>query len=127
MNPLDLLKNNPRLCWLVWFGFVALWTTGLVFPMPEQRFSVEETTRRFLVGKAVHVAAYAVMTMLSGYLRLPIRFRLLLLFFLMFHAAVTEFIQLSVSNRSGTLQDVVLDHLGILAGLMLSWQSWSKP
>jgi VanZ family protein len=66
------------------------------------------------------------MTILTGWLRVPVRFRLLLLFFLMAHAGTTEWIQLHVPNRGGTVEDVVLDHLGIGAGLIVSWKWWSQ-
>jgi len=44
----------------------------------------------------------------------------------MAHAAATEWVQLHVSNRTGTIQDVILDHIGIALGLAFSWKWWSK-
>jgi len=121
-------NERPAWRWVVWAVFVALWTTALVLPLPEDRnwpvaLSPE---RKYLLAKTGHVCAYALMTILSGWLRVPMRFRLLLLFFLMAHAAATEWIQLNISNRTGTVDDVMLDHLGIAAGLILSWKWWSR-
>jgi VanZ family protein len=128
MSLFGKFNERPSWRWLAWGIYVLLLTTALVLPMTAVgNWPVTiSPSRKFLLAKTGHVCAYALMTILSGWLRIPIRFRLPLLFFLMAHAAVTEWIQLNLSNRTGTLDDVVLDHLGIAAGLVLSWKWWSK-
>lgn len=128
MSFLQKFNDRPRWRWLACAIFVILWTTALVLPFPDPgSWPVQLTpSRKFLIAKTCHVSAYALMTILCGWLRVPVRFRLLLLFFLMAHAAATEWIQLNISNRTGTVDDVVLDHLGIAIGLAVSWKWWSK-
>ncbi len=65
--------------------------------------------------------------MLSAGLRVPCRFRWMLLFVIMVHAPATELLQQFVEGRTGMLSDVGLDHLGIALGLLLTWQRWSVP
>jgi len=115
--------------WLVWTLFCVAWTTALVAPVPstdELPLGELLATRRVLVAKAVHVVAYAIFTMLSGWLPVEPRWRLLLMYLLMLHAVATEFIQLHLSYRSGTLGDVLWDHLGIAIGFGLSWRWWLR-
>jgi VanZ family protein len=128
MSVLGKFNDRPRWRWLVWGVYVLLWTTALVLPggAVESLSGVIPREEKFLLAKIGHVCAYALMTILSGWLRVPVRFRLLLLFFLMAHAGATEWIQLHVPNRGGSVEDVVLDHLGIGAGLIVSWKWWSQ-
>ncbi|HMF17682.1 MAG TPA: VanZ family protein [Gemmataceae bacterium] len=121
-------NERPAWRWVTWAVFVGLWTTALVLPLPEDRnWPVALSPGgKFTLAKIGHVGAYALMTILTGWLRVPVRFRLPLLFFLMAHAAATEWIQLRVPSRYGSVEDVVLDHLGIAAGLVLSWKWWSR-
>ena len=115
--------------WLIWLAYNALWTTLLVLPgstfTPVGPDDLPEL-RRFIF-KTGHVLAYAVFAWLSGWVRAPARYRWLLLFFVMAHGTATELIQLKVSNRSGTLEDVGLDNLGVLLGLAVGWKWWSDP
>jgi VanZ family protein len=119
---------GPGVRWLVWGAYALTWTTLLVMPMPStepwEEFGFDV---KYLLGKSLHVAAYALLTALTGWLRPPFRFRLLLLFLVMAHAPVTELIQLHVSNRTGCLEDVGFDHLGAAVGLLLAWRWWSAP
>ena len=59
---------------------------------------------KFLIAKTLHVAAYAVLAGLSGWLRVPSRFRWILLFVIMAHAPATELLQLLVEGRTGSLR-----------------------
>jgi hypothetical protein len=86
----------------------------------------------FYFGKSVHVAAYAVFTILSGWLRLPFRYRWFLLLFLSLHAFATEYIQNFVHGdfdwqaRHPSFRDVGLDHLGIAIGVLCTWPWWRR-
>ena len=115
--------------WIAWFLYFSCMTTLLVLPgrfqaeLPLGEFVV---TNKVFIAKGVHVSAYAGLAVLSGWLRVPLRVRPALMFLLMFHAAATEFIQLYVPNRGGSLGDVLWDHLGIAIGLCISWKWWSR-
>ncbi|MCI0643130.1 MAG: VanZ family protein [Gemmataceae bacterium] len=112
--------------WLIWSFYVALWTVALLLPpeVPEAIVNHEIIRdRKFLIGKTVHIVAFAVMTILTGWLRSPPRWRLLLLAFLLVHPTVTELLQLEV-GRTGLLTDVALDQVGVALGLALSWKWW---
>src|SRR5579863_7993348 len=102
--------------WSIWSVYVLLWTTALLTParaindLPGvdlfQPF-------RYVAAKSLHVAAYAVMTILCAWLHVPARWRWLLVFFVMAHATLTEHIQLYVPGRTGELHDVGFDNIGI--------------
>jgi hypothetical protein len=119
--------------WLIWAVYVTLWTTALVIPVPPTGLPVDDfiELHRFLIAKTVHVSAYVVLTVLTGLLTVPARYRLLLLFFVMAHGTATELTQwglttLGVSERTGMLYDVGFDNVGVLIGLLLSWKWWTK-
>lgn len=127
--PFFLARATSRLRWLLWICYVFLWTTLLVVPFPDLgQWPLFDPPigDKYLIGKAGHVCAYALMTILTGWLRVGFQARLLLLFFLMAHASATEWVQLHLSNRTGLVDDIVLDHLGILTGLVLSWKWWTR-
>jgi hypothetical protein len=116
--------------WAVWFGFVAIWTILLLLPAGPATDSLTDiefvADKKFFLFKSLHISAYAVMTILSGWLRIQARFRWLLVFFLMGHATLTEILQLGIEGRTGALHDVGFDNVGIAIGLALSWKWWVK-
>lgn len=115
--------------WLVWSLFCLAWTAALIVPVPppdELPLGELLSARRVLVAKSVHVGAYATFAILSGWLPVTFRWRIFLMFFLMLHAVGTEFIQLHLSYRSGTLADVLFDCLGIALGCGISWRWWLR-
>jgi VanZ family protein len=117
-----------RLRWLIWLAYVIVWTAGLLAPLPDTgSWEVEELQLdlKYLFGKSLHVAAYAVMTVLSAWLHVAPHRRWLLIFFLMAHASLTEVLQLYVANRSGQLTDVAFDHLGVAVGVVCTWKWWT--
>jgi VanZ family protein len=112
--------------WTLWGIYVAIWTTGLLLPLgtldsiPEPDFVV---SRKYLFAKSIHVIAYAFLALFSAWLRVPARYRWLLIFFIMAHATATEHLQLLV-DRGGSLFDVGYDTVGITVGIILSWNHW---
>jgi VanZ family protein len=114
---------------VVWLVYFAAWTYALVTPIPPDPSAGLKVlaSYKLLIAKTLHVVAYAVLAGLSGWLRVPCRFRWILLFVIMAHAPATELIQLQVEGRSGELLDVGWDHLGIGLGLLLTWKWWSDP
>ena len=116
---------------LVWLVYFACWTTALIMPVPSQGAwritGFTEVDLKFVFAKTVHVCGYALLTGLTGWLSVPQRYRLLMMFLLMGHATLTELIQLHVVDRHGDLHDVALDQVGIAIGLILSWGWWRDP
>jgi VanZ family protein len=119
----------PRGRWLVWLAYAALLTTSLLVPIPEDPLTLSAASPhfRFTVAKTVHVLAYALFAILTGWLRAPLRFRWLLLFLVTAHGTVTELLQTLTPTRTGTLRDVGFDNLGVALGLVVSWKWWAAP
>jgi hypothetical protein len=114
--------------WLIWAVYFIAWTTMLVVPTPEVgtwTIGEDKLDLKYLFSKSLHVGAYAGLAVLTGWLRVPARWRWLLLFVLMAHGTATELIQTHVVSRTGCLEDVGFDNLGIALGLLLSWKWWS--
>ena len=80
-----------------------------------------------VVTKSGHVIAYAIFAFLSGWLLVPARLRWMPLFFIMTHAAMTEMFQQHIQGRTGCLEDVGLNHAGILLGVLAGWKWWTDP
>jgi hypothetical protein len=121
--------------WHFWSVYVLAWTIALLYPVvPETGISdVDEfiEPHRYLLAKSVHVSAYAVMTLLTAWLNAPMRYRWLLVYFLMAHATATEMGQwamreLEWSVRVGHLHDVAFDNVGVLIGLLVGWKWWMQ-
>ena len=121
--------------WWLWGVYVAALTAALVLPVPAtEGLPGGEfiSARRYFIAKSVHVSAYALMAVLSAWLRVPLRYRWLLAFFLAAHAAATELTQWALteagwSQRTGTLQDVGYDFLGLALGIPVAWKWWTSP
>ncbi len=128
-------KPDPwtKVRWTIWFLFLVGWSTALLVPDPigfflfflkktsGQSVSTETT---FWMAKTLHVSAYACAAILTGWLRTPGSWRWVLLLFWFVHAGATEFGQLFVPGRTGSLRDVALDHAGLLLGVAISWPWW---
>jgi VanZ family protein len=110
----------------VFFTALALWTYGLLTPVPhkeaEQVLGGSEPV--FWFGKTLHVCVYATLTLLGGSMRLTRAQRWLLLGLMSAHGFITEFLQQFVEGRTGCLRDVGLDHIGIILGLLAGWRWW---
>jgi VanZ family protein len=114
--------------WLIWSTYAVAWTTALLVPLPEMppATGLHQPLPRFLFAKTVHVSAYALFTILSAWLRTSHRW--LLLAFLVAHAAGTEILQAILpTGRTGCIEDVGIDLIGITIGVMLSWRWWRAP
>src|SRR5579871_3063410 len=125
-----MLSMAGKTRWALWCVFVAVWTGLLLMPAGPvlgllTRWEFIEA-HKYLLAKSLHVAAYAVMTILTGSLQFPARIRWLPIFFLMAHATLTEILQLRIEGRTGTLYDVGYDEFGIALGIALSWKWWVK-
>jgi VanZ family protein len=117
----------PSYRWLLWTVFVIAWTTALLTTKPVHVAQAVLAPRAiFPAAKLLHVSAYALLAVLSGWLIVPARWRWVLLLFISFHAFGTEFFQQFVPERGPTLWDVGIDHIGIALGLTLSFKWWLR-
>ncbi len=109
---------------LGWCLCVALWTTALLTTYPVHvGEAVAPSGWYFPAAKCLHISAYAFLTVYLTWMPLG-RWRWLLLAFLSLHAAGTEFGQLFVPDRYGQLSDVLIDHVGLVLGVALTWKRW---
>jgi hypothetical protein len=128
--PTDGALPRPSLSvrrWL-WLLFTIAWTIALQVPKPFKETGYPPIDEGlFTFSKTVHVAAYAVFTVLSAWMALPVRYRWLLLVFLIGHAMLTEYVQYllhDICGRTGQWSDVGLDAIGIGIGAACTWKSW---
>jgi VanZ family protein len=111
--------------WSIWLTFLTLWTLALLTPHPVYiSKAVLPAHAQFPVAKCLHVGAYAFLTVLAGWLGVRGWRRWLLPAFLVCHAMATEYLQNFVPLRNGSWDDVGLDTVGIVIGLVLSWKWW---
>jgi len=111
--------------WVLWLVLLSIWTVVLLTSEPV-RFTRKHITPRtdLPVSKFVHVGAYAFLTATAVFLPLSGWRRWLLVLALSLHGTVTEYLQTFVNMRTGQLLDVLLNHLGIALGLMLTYRWW---
>jgi VanZ family protein len=128
-DPAGPLSACPSwLRWLIWGVYNVAWATALLTPQPvELADQILPTHTQFTAAKSLHIAAYAVLTILTSWLCVRRGWRWALLAFVSLHAMGTEFFQQFVPRRHGTLEDVGIDHIGILIGVLLSWRAWWRP
>ena len=111
--------------WFFWTVFVIVWTAALLTTEPVHvAQAVLAPPVIFPTSKLLHLSAYAVLAVLSGWLFVTAHWRWLLVVFMCFHAFGTEFFQQFVPERGASLRDVGIDHIGIVVGLALSSRWW---
>ena len=119
---------SERRRWLIWSLCVLVWTAALVTPYPVHAGrAVLPAGSHFPIAKLLHIGAYAFLTVLSAWLGVRDGRRWWLLVFLSLHGMGTEFVQQWVPERSGSVSDVLIDHVGIALGFALSWPWWLRP
>jgi VanZ family protein len=120
--------GRQRLRLALWGLGLAVWTVGLLTPQPalvlHQALPPEAG---YPASKGLHVFAYAVLTAAIPWLGLHGGRRWWLVAFLSLHAFATEWGQTWVPERTGSLTDVGIDHVGILLGLACTWPAWLAP
>jgi VanZ family protein len=110
---------------LGWCVCVVVLTAALLTTYPvELGKAVAPEGLYFPAAKTLHVCAYAFLTVFISWLPLR-RWRWLLLAFLSLHAAGTEFGQLFIPGRKGKFVDILIDHIGLFLGLVLTWKRWA--
>jgi hypothetical protein len=103
---------------------LGVWTWKLLepSPVPEQVLRGIPTDWKFWLSKALHVSAYAFLTVFACWLPLRRQFFWCVVAFLALHAIGTEIGQTYVPNRHGCIMDVLIDWGGIGLGLLvLRW------
>jgi VanZ family protein len=118
---------RPAWLWMVWGLFLAAWTVALLttFPVRVQE-SLIPPEGHFVSSKGLHVGAYAFLTGLIGWLPVRGRWRWLLVAVLSLHGCATEYLQQFVEGRTGCWEDVGIDHIGIVLGLLLTYRWWAE-
>ncbi len=117
--------------WTLWLIFITAWTIALETPVPNPEDlpgGQVIATNRYLIAKSLHVAVYAVFAFSAGLLRIPARYRWLMMLFLMGHAVATELLQSALQtwcNRTGSIYDAGFDQIGIMIGAALGWKWWT--
>jgi VanZ family protein len=121
----DLAMTRRR--WSIWLICLALWTLALLTPHPVHiSKAVLPEHAQFPTGKCLHVGAYAFLTILGAWLGVRGWRRWLLPAVLVGHGMATEYLQTFVPQRNGCWEDVGLDTVGIVVGLVLSWSWWRR-
>jgi VanZ family protein len=116
--------------WSTWAIVTVAWTASLVLPVTGPAFGDTEEMRnltRLVFAKTAHIMAYAGWAFFTGWLQSPLKIRIFLLMFLMAHAVGTEWVQLYVEHRFGSLRDAAFDQLGILIGVVAGFRWWTAP
>jgi VanZ family protein len=120
-----VIRGQAGWLWAVWLVMLGVWTLALLTPYPVQvKDQVLPADNVFPTGKVLHVVAYAFLTGFASFLPLRGGWRWLPVLVLSLHGFGTEFCQLFVPLRTGSLHDVGLDHGGILLGLLLTLRCW---
>ncbi len=121
-------ESRPKVPWrgLGWCLCVALWTVALLTTTSMRAGeAITPTALHFPAAKTLHVCVYAFLMAYTAWLPVG-RWRWLLAAFLSLHAGGTEFFQQYVPGRHGAIQDVLIDHAGLLLGLALTWKRWAQ-
>ncbi len=109
---------------LLWAGLIVPWTWALLTPIPPKTVTaVGGVNAAFLIGKTLHLSVYATLGLLTAWLPLQRRWRILLVALLVLHGGSTEYLQQFV-NRGSSPRDAVLDSIGIGLGCLLAWRRW---
>ena len=93
-NVISKSATPARWRWFFWTVFVIVWTAALLTTEPVYvARAVLAPPVIFSTSKLLHLSAYAVLAVLSGWLFVPARWRWVLVVFMCFHAFGTEFFQ----------------------------------
>jgi hypothetical protein len=110
---------------------LTAWTVALLSPVPHDsaREVLGSDWAVFLFGKTLHVCIYAGITVLGCTVPAFGRKWVWVLPALVAHGGLTEFFQQYVPGRTGRIEDVGLDSIGIAAGGLIAWgyRSFSRP
>jgi VanZ family protein len=80
---------------------------------------------RFVAAKGLHAGGYCFLTLLAVALPVPNRWRWRFAGLLALHGVATEIGQTYVPGRFGSARDVLIDWLGVCAGVLM-WRAWKQ-
>ena len=117
-----------RWLWAVWCLGVVVWTVALTttFPVHIKEALLPVDPAGIPVAKVLHVTAYAFLATFAGYLRPKGNWRWLILLLLLEHGVLTEWGQNFVDKRTSSVNDILIDHIGVALGVALSWPWWKR-
>ncbi len=109
--------------WVFWLVCLVIWTVLLLTSGPAH-FATENIKphTNLPISKFLHVGMYAFLAAFAS--TLNFRPRWMLLVVLSLHGVLTEVLQLFVPDRTGSWEDVVIDHVGIALGVVVAWAWW---
>lgn len=118
----DTVRIMATWLWAPWSIALGVWTAALLTSYPAE-FSHEtfQPEVGFSLAKSLHVGVYAGFAVLAMLLPLPRGWRVLPIAVLSLHGLLTEYFQQFVPLRYGCWQDVVIDHVGIVLGVLVAW------
>jgi hypothetical protein len=125
----------PAVRWTVWLISLAIYTYLLVVPNdwlpPWLRVTVgTKITDEFSFGKLAHAGAYGVLTAATYWLPVGRTGWWACIVVLSAHGFGTEYVQ-TFTGRTGCWRDVLIDHVGIVSGLLLGglghWLLCGRP
>lgn len=113
-------KQAVLFWWAFWWVFLVLWTIGLLRPEPIQlQQLLIPSFLGWITAKGMHLGVYALLALLASLLPGSPSLKLTCYIILLAHAFATEFLQLWVKERTGSLFDVAIDLCGVTLGLGL--------
>jgi VanZ family protein len=119
---------SERWLWPAWGVLLAIWALALLTPQPvEIEKKIVPPEAIFSASKGLHIAAYAFLTGAAAWLPMWRGQRWLPVAIMSLHGCGTEFFQQFVPTRHGCWQDVGIDHIGIVLGLLITLARWRRP
>lgn len=129
MNDRNLIRSPRRKIrfgavfpFVLFIGFLGLWTYELLTPNPVPRaiLDVIPDEWKFYLAKGLHVGGYAFLTLLAAFLPIPRFYYWLVVGGLFLHGVGTEVGQSYMEEgRHGSVRDVILDWVGVLICLVI--------
>ena len=121
---IEFLKGRSRLPWAFWLIPLLVWTLLLITPGHWFPGGGRDTVGGMSIGKLIHVFGYAALSGAAGWLNGSRSIRTAISFSLILHGGLTESLQLIVPFREGSLRDVGIDAISVIAGWLatLRWR-----
>ncbi len=117
-----------RWLWAAWWLILAAWTVALTttFPVYVHQAILPRDPLGIPAAKVLHVTVYAFLAAFICLLRPAGAWRWLFLLLLLEHGVATEWVQQFVPERTGAVNDIVIDHCAVALGALLSWPWWGR-
>lgn len=111
---------DRRLLPFVWMGIIFYFSS-----IPDLSLKGNLAVYDFVLRKLAHISVFAVLVM---FWRLNTTHKILAAFLTIAYAVIDELHQTTVPGRNGTIQDVLVDSIGIIIGLWFfeKTKEWKK-